>query len=256
MAQFLIERKWGAQLKTHGIQFEMEALGVSRCLMRNIRVTDSVWMEALEVSYGFCQGKDAGFRPEIRSLMVSGLKINAFRDHQGNFRIRGLELPVAKENSSRPSSLDMKTLFLWMPRRIRIENSSLHLDLGDQELYLPFHLDIHGNPGTQEMSCTGQVQIQGNILGLAWERLPLPFPGIWISAPAAHKVVFPALSFTEQPCLRNNGNFQGGRRTSGYSPLFVPWTWEKWISILLEISYSPPPRHSLFPSSGRAGCKT
>ncbi len=170
MGQFFIEQTWKDALATYQIQFDMEALGLSRCLVRNIRIGDNIRMQSLELCYGLSRKKDSSVRPIISSLIVSGLDIHAVQDNQGNFSIRGLDLSSRETTSPGPPALDIKTiqtLLSWMPQTLKIENGVLHLATENQSLYVPMNLAIHTNPGTRQIATEAKMQILGNALEIS-----------------------------------------------------------------------------------------
>ncbi len=144
ITQKVIETVWGDDLTQYGIQFYVEDLGVSRALIRDVRVAEGLQAGSVEVFYGIMRERGSKFRPGIKSVIISNCSIDPEKI---------LAIKSSRDSDQNREPLPLPSLFAMLPQKITIRQSSVLLPSKYGSLHIPWDMVIKVNSLDQTISC-------------------------------------------------------------------------------------------------------
>ena len=129
-----IHRKLPDFLKTGGLDFSIQKIGVSNALISKIIITQGFSIDSISLDYTI--GPFKGL--VIDKVTVSGVRLEASLDKNNQFHMEGLSFPDTTTSGTETNELAFPAIF---PEKIIMKNSRIILNAFGEDFLIPFEMN-------------------------------------------------------------------------------------------------------------------
>lgn len=131
--EFWIQNNIPEFLKSSGLDFSIQNIGVSNTFISKIRISESLGIDSVSIDYKIRSLE----RIEVKKVLISGLTLQASLDKKNRIHILGLSFlnPLKSEDKKK------EIPFLkFLPEKIVLKNSRIILKTLNEDILIPFEI--------------------------------------------------------------------------------------------------------------------
>ncbi len=144
-------------LKTAGLDFSIEKIGISNAFISNIRVGQDLSIDSIRLDYTIGPFKGV----LMDKVTISGVNVKAVLDQNHQIHLQGLSFPAA---SSPESRFDGSAFLGFLPQKILVENSKILIAALGDEFLIPFELMSSLGREDKKMRIQAKIHLFGETI--------------------------------------------------------------------------------------------
>ncbi|MBU1193793.1 MAG: YdbH domain-containing protein [Proteobacteria bacterium] len=112
------------------VEFKIEKLGISSTYISDIRVTEGISVDGIDIRYAISFSRT----PRVKKIIVSGLTIHAQLDKDNQIQIGGVNVSASSEQKK---PMDISPFLPYLPEKFVLKNAKLVLNIKGQVFLIP-----------------------------------------------------------------------------------------------------------------------